>query len=47
MKPGDTIRIDGKEYTLIEICPGQALIIEDEHGGQFLCSGYIFIEHGE
>lgn len=47
MKPGDTIRIDGKEYTLIEICPGQALIIEDEHGGQFLCSGYMITEHGE
>ena len=47
MKPGDTVRVDGKEYTLIEICPGQALIIEDKYGGQFLCSGYIITEHGE
>ena len=47
MKPGDTVRIDGKEYTLIEICPGQALIIEDKHGGQFLCSGYMIMGHDE
>jgi hypothetical protein len=41
MKVGDTVRVDGSEYSIIEVRPGNALIVEDKQQNQFLVANYL------
>ena len=41
MKVGDTVRVSGKEYSIVEIRPGNALIVEDKKQNQFLVANYL------
>ena len=41
MKVGDTVRVGGKEYSIIEVRPGNALIVEDKQQNQFLVANYL------
>jgi len=41
MKVGDTVRVGGSEYSIIKICPGNALVVEDKQQNQFLVANYL------